>query len=77
MHIFHHIFSVKESHNPARPVRRKFKSGFLPYLTPQAFHRTFAVFKVPADADPLVLIDIVFFFYAVHHEVVIILFDIA
>ena len=46
------------------------------YFTEQTFFRRLVLFKMPADPDPLVFIDIHLFFDAVQHQIAVILFQI-
>ena len=82
-HILHvlHRFAVfclchKGNETAETPARQRV-AGFLFYFTQQAFLRAFAKFRMAADADPLVLVDIVLFHRAVHHQIAVILFDVA
>ena len=53
------------------------ESGFFPCFAQQALLGRFAGFKVTADADPLVVVCIVFRFGAVQHQILTAAFDVA
>ena len=53
------------------------QARLLANLPDSTFLRTFSFFKLAANADPFIMIDIVFLFDAVEHEIVAVLLQIA
>ena len=55
----------------------KNKPRFLIYFTLNTVVRAFALFKLAANAYPLIAVFVVFFLYAVYHKILAVFFDIA
>ena len=75
-HIFQAFLSGHKGHQTPEPVVRQRKPCFFPHFPKQTLLRTLRPLKMPADADPFVLVDVMLLLHPVKHEIFIILFDV-
>ena len=68
---------TEKIHDAAVNRRVHRQAGLLAHLAQGAGQRVLTRFKLAADADPLVVVDVVFLFDAVQHQVRTVLFEIA
>jgi hypothetical protein len=76
MHILRDAVSRYKGHDSAESPGSQCVAGLLPDLSQQTLLRTFPKFKMTADTDPLVMIAVIFFLDTVHHQVLVLFFDI-
>ena len=67
MHIFAPVIG-KEGHNAAIARIAKRKSRFFEKFPRNTLFRAFSMFKLTANADPFIVIDVILLFDAVQHE---------
>ena len=76
MHIFDTPLVRNKGNDAPRAVGCQGETCLFLYLTQHTFFRHFPRFKLAADTDPLVMVQVVFLFYPVQHQVTVIFFDI-
>ena len=76
MHLLTLIGVGGKGDNGAIARRGKHKPRFLKDLADRAVVGAFALLKVTANAEPFALIDIVFLFYAVKHQILPVFFQV-
>ena len=69
MHILGFRAVADEGDDPSIPIVCKTASGFLLKLPQHAVFRTFFIFKLTADANPFILVGIVFLFHTMQQEI--------
>ena len=77
MHVLRDLAVGDEGDQAPVGVVREGEARLLPDLADEALFGAFLVLKLAADADPLVLVDVVFFLDAVEHEVLPLALDVA
>lgn len=76
-HIFSRCLIGDEGNEATEPEFRQSEAGFLEDLPEQALDGGLALQELPADADPLSLIEVMLFFDAMEHQVLAISFQVA
>lgn len=69
MHVLGFCFVADEGDNSPIPIVYQTASSFLVEFPQHAVFWTFFIFKLTADANPFILVGIVFLFYTMQQEI--------